>query len=717
MRKLLAIFLTLCLLTSQAFGAFSYTNSHNVFESWSTSGETGNIWLGAHVTGDSSGAEGIIVEFLKGFTDITGVILLETSGSFTAGEDITVTGGGSFTLAGSMTSTETLNTIIATGSYSADSTEDIQEAVDTSETDIDIWNMYNLRAGWVIKVDNEIMAVKLLSTGTQTDTGTNTSEVINTTETVIDVQDATKVTAGRIIRVQTAAAAQQEVMYVVSTDTVSSPNTMTVIRTYSYNPPGTGIAHSTNSDIFHHNCVMTVDRPYMQTTAATHTSGTDIYRLSENIFKDIYDYDVAQGWGYGSTSGSKIVLDCNILLGIADQTELSQFLSKDENIEVKGNVLVSGNATYPTVFRSGMGVFDEDETIKNGSILNINTDIDADFTGLGLTSVRYGVAELFGTNTTSPAFYDEGYIQRCNLTPDESNEGTTLNAYDWGFGDYGSGTSYAKDILCSGNGVNPARALIDWEDITVGDSFYGAYFISSGGADINIRGLRLLNVGTDAFDFVDSGCKNFIDSEVDITGISGFWGRSRHNILYSLNLLVQDKQDNPIESATVRYIDQYGVGCFRTVSSATLAEDVNTTETGIDVSDGAQFAIGDVILLDAEKCLVTNISTNTLTVTRTYGTSVNGSHTSGDIIYTMEKTTTTDSNGQIAEQYMIVSAVPIGGAGAGTISYYTPFTLTIYKDGYETYKESLTPTEAIDYRRDLKHSVSAGRDAMGDEFR
>ena len=83
----------------------------------------------------------------------------------------------------------------------------------------------------------------------------------------------------------------------------------------------------------------------------------------------------------------------------------------------------------------------------------------------------------------------------------------------------------------------------------------------------------------------------------------------------------------------------------------------------------------------------------------------------------MEKTTTTDSNGQIDEQYMIVSAVPIGGFGAGTISYYTPFTLSIYKDGYETYKEQLTPTEAIDYRRDLRHSVSAGRDAMGDEFR
>ena len=49
-----------------------------------------------------------------------------------------------------------------------------------------------------------------------------------------------------------------------------------------------------------------------------------------------------------------------------------------------------------------------------------------------------------------------------------------------------------------------------------------------------------------------------------------------------------------------------------------LAEDLDNSETGIDVDDGTLFAVGDIIRIDIELMLVGSISTNTLTVTRGY---------------------------------------------------------------------------------------------------
>lgn len=52
-----------------------------------------------------------------------------------------------------------------------------------------------------------------------------------------------------------------------------------------------------------------------------------------------------------------------------------------------------------------------------------------------------------------------------------------------------------------------------------------------------------------------------------------------------------------------------------------LAEDVDGSETGIDVDDGTMFRAGDVILVPktGERMLVSSISSNTLTVSRGYG--------------------------------------------------------------------------------------------------
>ena len=57
-----------------------------------------------------------------------------------------------------------------------------------------------------------------------------------------------------------------------------------------------------------------------------------------------------------------------------------------------------------------------------------------------------------------------------------------------------------------------------------------------------------------------------------------------------------------------------------------LAEALDTTETAVDVDNGAYFQVGHIVKVDAELMRVTAISTNTLTVVRAY----NGDLTTGD---------------------------------------------------------------------------------------
>jgi len=61
--------------------------------------------------------------------------------------------------------------------------------------------------------------------------------------------------------------------------------------------------------------------------------------------------------------------------------------------------------------------------------------------------------------------------------------------------------------------------------------------------------------------------------------------------------------------------------------TSTLAEDIDTSETIWTVADGTRFAVGQVLLADSERVLVTGISGNDLTVTRGYQGTTAAAHT------------------------------------------------------------------------------------------
>lgn len=68
--------------------------------------------------------------------------------------------------------------------------------------------------------------------------------------------------------------------------------------------------------------------------------------------------------------------------------------------------------------------------------------------------------------------------------------------------------------------------------------------------------------------------------------------------------------------------------------TTTIAEDLDDSETGVDVATGtgSYFRQGDIVSVDSEYMLVTSVSTDTLTVTRAYGSTTAAAHTSGATI-------------------------------------------------------------------------------------
>lgn len=60
----------------------------------------------------------------------------------------------------------------------------------------------------------------------------------------------------------------------------------------------------------------------------------------------------------------------------------------------------------------------------------------------------------------------------------------------------------------------------------------------------------------------------------------------------------------------------WGYQDVRVTSTATVNEALDTSETGVDVTDGTVFSPGHTILVDSEQMYVSGVATNTLTVVR-----------------------------------------------------------------------------------------------------
>ena len=97
-------------------------------------------------------------------------------------------------------------------------------------------------------------------------------------------------------------------------------------------------------------------------------------------------------------------------------------------------------------------------------------------------------------------------------------------------------------------------------------------------------------------------------------------------------------QANNVGLCTVLFVNGRDLSAFKvtegnTDSTANTAEAVDISETAIDVSDGSVFSYCDIIQIGSEKMIVSNISSNTITVKRGLLGTTPSTHNSGVDIY------------------------------------------------------------------------------------
>ena len=86
----------------------------------------------------------------------------------------------------------------------------------------------------------------------------------------------------------------------------------------------------------------------------------------------------------------------------------------------------------------------------------------------------------------------------------------------------------------------------------------------------------------------------------------------------------------------MKIVGSFGHYDVRKTPASTLNEALDTTETGVDVTSGSLFEVGQTILIDSEQMWISAIATNTLTVTRGVNGTTAATHASGATIQTYE---------------------------------------------------------------------------------
>ena len=448
----------------------------NSYQEWDVDGVTEPVTIGDHVSNNTQAGEGTIVSISRasfGTGALESVKFLVISGAFADNDNLTADSGGDFDLNGSATVT-TVETILVSGTMA------------------------------------------------ESDTTTNTSEAIDLTETTIDINDYSNISPLTYLKIDSE--------YMIVDKSVDSATDY-----------------------------MNVVRGALGSTIATHTTAADVYQIDDyDLFEQILDEDVAQGWGLSTTSNGRIELNCSIMLGRSDQTSASRLVSKLENVDVTYDIYVVGNSSYGTELSIGVGQLNSDNTgmYINGSIIRCNN-----FYNFANTQTRLYAAKVFidGGDFMSFGALEAAYTSFEDI--DCNNNMSFMNTE----------TCCLYKCLINNQRVNAASTSLDWEDLYINyiSSKQSIYFISGVG-NATFENIYHLNPTFDggAYAFAAGGSKYFNDCKLNTS-----FGRFLANVsVYHrkyISVYVQKRDRTAIEGATVtvRYIDGTLVGTDTTDSN------------------------------------------------------------------------------------------------------------------------------------------------------
>ena len=481
------------------------------------------------------------------------------------------------------------------------------------------------------------------------DSTADTNEAIDISETGIDTTDGTQFSVDDVIVIDS------EAMLV----TAISTNTLTVVRGYD------------------------------GTTAATHTTATDIYTMHTDVFRQIRNASNTGGWGLHTdptSTDQTLYLDALIFFGRRDQTGITYYISELECVDTLtddslNEIINTDNISYKTLGRTGRPHYtDEDETnwppfwcektvrmtFPRFRFLD-NSEYRAFCTvWIGDSTRADGIGQLVMNGKT--------LFSRC------SSEYTYYHSFTQTIASKVHKTTFASNLIFTSN-------LVDFIDTSFMNFISWIIFINADSSESTLKDIQLLSsngeLDTDTFGGLFSATtKHIINCKF------------KNVVTFSLAALiiifdektfdlkvVDNKTNYAIENANVRLLDKNEYSALFEDTGETVDSTMTDSQTTIDVSDYTQFSDGDVIRIDTEKMEITDASSNPMDVTRGVQGTTARSHTQVPrIIWRQQENIQTDSNGDITQKE-IVANINYNGS---TLTGFNPFRLIISKSGFKT---------------------------------
>jgi len=409
--------------------------------------------------------------------------------------------------------------------------------------------------------------------------------------------------------------------------------------------------------------------------------------ITEGFCQKCYDEDVAQGWGVVEKIGTRMYyFNCHIFLGFSTDADYTTITETHSFIEITG--LIWAIKSY-SVVRLGKELNASDRTSINGCAIYGSRVLSSYFSGSnGIKAEIYNSLVKFGFYTMGIGYnsiFETGFFigKPANLNgPVLSN---ILSSKKLAVGSY----SLYEDAQV----IRPVIYNMA-TDKAIRITF-----------QIFVRNPIILDA--QYLGYCENSAREYdsviIDPETDV--YNWYWGATlvgrgpKASICYSFNLKILDKDGNPIENAKVELTDKNGndalfVETGRTNSTMTKGE-LNDFRPSVD-----EYAIGDYAKLGCEIIKVVSGNYPIFTVDR-------GQLNTDDIyqytrqLFKLNPYLETDVNGAIDESTIETNNYKNESGdrpGITAETAFNPFTLTIRKAGYKTYKTTFTLDKKIDWK-------------------
>lgn len=149
--------------------------------------------------------------------------------------------------------------------------------------------------------------------------------------------------------------------------------------------------------------------------------------------------------------------------------------------------------------------------------------------------------------------------------------------------------------------------------------------------------------------------------------------------------------------------DTNGLPALQVYSGSKLNGEVDNSQVLIDVDDGTDFTVGEVMKVNMEHMLVAGINVNQLTVTREYNSTTAAAHGDNMWIWKVPDYVTLDGNGDLAveqpegsKDYLVIPKRRWDKV-ALDLTTFNDHKIKIEKAGLQTYEDTITeyPTKGI----------------------